>query len=135
MKGLDTSVLLALLEGDPGSKDFLRRLRGEEVATTEANLLELEYLAVRGPGRHRGARKEAVARLRRKITVLPIDERAVEACSHRLGKGAEAVPPLVGAMMGALEAAGCEELLTHDPPPKMGKWKVRISRIQFHHTK
>jgi len=135
MKALDTSVLLALLEGDPGAKEFLRRLRGEEVATTEANLLELEYLAVRGPERHRSSRRDAVARLRRKITVLPIDGRAVEASARHLGKGAEAAPPLVCAMMGALEANGCEELLTHDPPPNAGKWKVRVNRIQFRHTK
>lgn len=135
MKALDTSVLLALLEGEPGARDLLRRLHGIEVATTDANLLELAYLAARGPERHRSARREALARLRRKITVLPIDARAVEASSHRLGKGAEAAPPLVCAMMGALESSGCEELLSLDPPVPAGKWKVRVSRIRMHHAK
>jgi len=135
MKALDTSVLLALLEGAPGTKELLHRLRGEEVATTEANLLELEYLASRGAARHRGSRRDAVARLRQKITVLPIDARAVESSARHFGKGLEAAPPLVSAMMGALEANGCEELLTHDPLPSLGKWKVRVTRIQFHHTK
>ena len=135
MKALDSSVLLELLEGAPGTKELLHRLRGEELATTEANLLELEYLVARGPVRHRGSRRDAIARLRRKITVLPVDTRAVEACSRHLGKGAETAPPLVCAMMGALEATGCAELLTHDAFPAMGKWKVRVVRIQYHHTK
>jgi len=135
MKGLDTSILLDILEGAPGTKELLHRLHGEELATTEVNLLELEYLVARGPERHRGSRRDAVSRLRRKITVLPVDARSVEACSHHLGKGAEAAPPLVCAMMGALENAGCAELLTRDPPPAMGKWKVQVKRIQLRHTK
>jgi predicted nucleic acid-binding protein len=135
MKALDTSVLLALLEGESGVRELLRRLHGVEIATTEANLLELAYLATRGPERHRVARRDAIARLRRKITVLPIDARAVDATTHHLGKGGEGAPPLVGAMMGALEASGCEELLTLDPPPEMGKWKVRVNRIPLRHAK
>jgi len=135
MKALDTPVLLALLEGALGTKELLRRLHGEELATTEANLLELEYIVARGPAKHRGSRRDAITRLRRKITVLPIDARAVEACSHHLGKGAEAAPPLVGAMMGALEASGCAELLTRDPFAPEGRWKVRVTRIQYHHPK
>jgi len=135
VKALDTSVLLGLLEDAAGSKELLRRLRGEEVATTEANLLELEYIAAQGSGRHRASRRNAITRLRQKITVLPLDARAVEACSHHLGKGAEAAPPLVCAMMGALETNGCAELLTHDSPSIAGQWKVRVTRIQFHHSK
>jgi len=134
MKALDTPVLLAILEGAAGSKELLRRLRGEELATTEANLLELEYLVARGPEKHRRSRRDAITRLRRKITVLPVDARAVDVCSHYLGKGAETAPPLVCAMMGALEATGCAELLTHDLPVPMGRWKVRVTRIQFRHS-
>lgn len=135
MKALDTSVLLALLEGERGAQDLLKRLRGVEVATTEANLLELAYLAAVGPERHRAARREALGRLRRKITVLPIDARSVEAAARRIGKGAESAPPTVTAMMGALESTGCEELLTLESPITQGRWKVRVTRIRTHHTK
>lgn len=106
MKGLDTSVLLALLEGDRRTLNLLARLRGVELATTEVNLLELSYLAARGPPKVRVARREALDRLRRKITVLPIDGRAVEQAGRRLGKGSEKTPPHVLAMLGALEANG-----------------------------
>lgn len=135
MKALDTSVLLAFLEGEPGVKELLKHLRGVEVATTEANLLELAYLADRGPGGHRTARHAALGRLRRKVTVLPIDARSVETASRHLGKGAESAPPLVTAMMSALESYGCEELLTLDPPGSWGKWKVRVTRIRLTHPK
>lgn len=135
MKALDTSLLLALLEGLPGSRELLRQLRGEELATTEVNFLELEYLVARGPERHRRSRRDAIMRLRRKITVLPVDARAVEACARRLNKGAETAPPLVSAMLGALEAAGCSELLTHDPIPTTGKWRTHMRRIRLHNTK
>jgi len=135
MKALDTSVLLALLEGEPGARDLLKKLHGVEVATTEANLLELAYLAARGPERHRRARREAVARLRRKITVLPIDGHAVESASDHFGKGGEALALLAAAMMGALESNGCEELLTLDSPVPIGKWKVRVNHVRLRHTK
>lgn len=135
MKALDTSVLLALLEGEPGARELLKPLRGVEVATTEANLLELAYLAARGPARHRTARREALSRLRRKLTVLPIDARSGETAAHHLGKGDETPPPLVTAMMSALESYGCEELLTLDPPGSWGKWKVRTTRIRLRHNK
>jgi predicted nucleic acid-binding protein len=55
MKALDTPVLLAILEGVPAARDLLRRLKGSELATTEANLLELTLLASAGPrGRRTG---------------------------------------------------------------------------------
>lgn len=135
MKALDTSVLLSLLEGEPGARDLLKRLRGVEVATTEANLLELAYLAAEGPDRHRAARRDALRRLRRKITVLPIDARSAETALTRIGKGGEASSPLVTAMMGALESNGCEELLTLDGSLPGGKWKVRTTRIKLRGTK
>lgn len=114
MKGLDTSVLLALLEGDRGTRNLLTRLRGIELATTEINLLELSYLAARAPPRTRAARREVLDRLRRKITVLSIDSRAVDQAGRRLGKGSEKTPPHVLAMLGALESSGCDELFTHE---------------------
>lgn len=134
MKALDTSVLLSLLEGAPGAKELLRRLRGVEVATTEANLLELGILAAHGPERLRTARREALNRLRRKITVLPLDAKATDTAIRHLGKGPTGAPPLVTAMLGALESSGCEELLTLDPVAK-GKWRGRITRVSIRHPK
>jgi len=48
---------------------------------------------------------------------------------------AGAVAPSVLAMMGTLEAVGCEELLTLDPPVDYGKWRLKITRIRLNATK
>jgi predicted nucleic acid-binding protein len=126
MKAIDTPVLLALLHGSPRARDQIRRLKGSELATTEANLLELIQLAALSPARARSERISALSRLRQRITVLPIDARATEAVAKRLSKGSSRAP-LVSAMIGALEAYGCEELLTDRPellgPP--GRFKLR----------
>jgi predicted nucleic acid-binding protein len=135
MKGLDTSALLALLEGDLSVRDLLRRLRGVEFATTEANLLELTVIAHRGSTRSRRPRRDALERLRKKITVLPIDSRAVEQVDRHLQREGAVPPPLFLAMLGSLEAAGCDELFTREPVPGAGKWKLRITRIGRSHTK
>ncbi len=133
MKALDTPALLALLEGDGGVKDLLRRLRGHEVATTEANLLELALLSGRGSARS-GHRREALSRLRRKITVLPIDSRAIEEVARRSSRGELAgLAPHVAGMLAALEVAGCEELFTDAPLP--GRWRFRVSRVGHSHPK
>ena len=129
MKALDTSALLALLTGDRAAKDLLHRVRGVEVATTEVNLLELGYAAAKGPARHRGARRAALSRLRRKLTVLPLDDRAVEEASRRLLQGATGIPPLRLAILSILEVNGCEELLTSQTGPLPGKWRVKRARF------
>jgi predicted nucleic acid-binding protein len=129
MKALDTSVLIALLEGDRPARELVRKLRGVEVATTEANLLELSYLAGRGPVRARTRRREALDRLRRKITVLPIDQRAVSEAERCARKGHAPASPLVAGMLGALEAAGCDELYTADPGECGGRWRFRITKF------
>ncbi len=136
MKALDTSALLGLLEGDGSVRDLVRRLRGIELATTEANLLELTYLAARGNARSRNHRRETLERMRRKITVLPIDAKAVEHSGRHLSAGADALPPLVLAAMGALEAQGCEEVFTLETSAPPGRWKMRVTRIPASkHTK
>ena len=131
MKGLDTSILLGLLHGAPGAREWLRRLRGVEVATTEANLLELAIITAEATDRVRKTRRDALSKLRRRITVLPIDHRSVEDCANRLGRAALGASVQVLAMMGALEANGCDELFTLDPPSALGKWTLRVTRIQF----
>ena len=129
MKALDTPILLALLEGDRAAQDAIRRFRGHEVATTEANLLELVLIAG-GTGHARGARREAIGRLRRRLTVLPLDASAVNEIGRRAADKELARLPLhVLAMLGALEASGCEELLT-DQTALPGKWRFKISHLR-----
>jgi predicted nucleic acid-binding protein len=135
MKGFDTSVLLALLEGDRSAKDLVRKLKAVEVATSEVNLLELATLIGKGPARARGRRREALDRLRRKLTVLPIDSRAVAKAEQRILKGAGPASPMLAGMLGALEAAGCDEFFTTDPQESGGRWGFRITRFTRHATK
>jgi len=135
MKALDTSVLLALLEGDRSARDLVRKLREVEVGTTEANLLELAYLAARGTPRTRGRRREALGRLRRKLTVLPIDLRAVEAAEGGILRREAPTTPLLAGMLGALEAAGCDELFTSDPQEFRGRWRFQVTRFTRHTPK
>ena len=129
MKGLDTGVLLALLQGSARAREQLRRLRGSEVATTEANLLELAYLAGTGSPKARGARLAALERLRQRLTVLPIDARSTAEAAQRVSRLPERIPPTVAAMLGALEAAGCDELLTDDRRTIAGDWGFKVKVI------
>jgi len=130
VKALDTTVLLAILEGDKASRALLRRLRGIEIATTEANMLELAFLAVRAPKPRRGARLVDLERMRRKLTVIPIDPAAVREGSKALAAHSTATPPIsTWAMLGALEAAGCDELITSDPGRIQGKWRFKLTRF------
>jgi predicted nucleic acid-binding protein len=133
MKGFDSSTLLALLEGKRVAKDLLTRLRGVEIATTEMNLLELAYLAAVASPKARAPRRAAVERLRRKMTVLPVDSKAVEQASRRLGRGSERTSPTVLAMCGAFEANGCDELFTLDAEIDPGKWRFKITRLTNYH--
>lgn len=126
MKALDTSLLLGLLEGDPRVRATLRRWRGMEIATTEANLLELYTIAWCVPGRRGAARVSALERLRRHLTVLPLDSRSVEMASGRVPKDNPATPLMLG-MLTALEANGCDELATERPSEIPGRWAFRVS--------
>ena len=135
MKGLDTPALLAILRGERGARELLRRLRGHEIATTELNLLQLELLAAGVPARARAARRLALDRLRRKLTVLPIDARAVgEAARHLSPKDRSAGSTELG-VLGALEANGCDEFYTPvSRLPGVG-WRVRAVRFRSSDTK
>lgn len=119
MKGLDTPILLAILHDSPSAKDLLKALRGEELATTELNMFELRTLATEGPRAQRETRETALARLRRRVTVLPITGDSVRASVRFLRGRARAFDcqPLV---WGTLAAAGCGEWITTRPfaPPK-----------------
>ena len=135
MKALDTSVLLALLEGERSARDLVRKLGDVEVATTEVNFLELAYLAGKGSAKVRSKRREALGRLRRKLTVIPIDSRAIGEAESNVLRGDAPASPLVAAMLGALEAAGCDELYTTDPGDCRGRWRFQVTRFTKHRTK
>ena len=129
MKALDTPVLLSLLEGDVRVRQALKRARGEELATTEANLLELAMIAAEGPARGRAGRMTALGRLRRRLTVLPFDPRAGDEVQRRAQREGRLPSPTVLAMLASLETSGCEELLTDDPRQIPGKWRFRVAGI------
>lgn len=136
MKGLDTSVLLALLRGDRSAREVLSRLGGVELATTEINLLELHSVAAKGKPGGRVARREVVNRLHQKMTVLPIGNRAVEQASRQLyARNAMNLPHVIAAL-GALEANGCDELFTYDRNlVNSGKWRFKITVLKHRATK
>lgn len=127
MKGIDTPVLLAILEGGTAAKTLLHRLRGVEVATTEANMLELTLIASRGPPRARVSRLRALDRLRRRVTVLPIDSGAVGAAASHLSKGENPLGPT--AMAGAFDRAGCDEVYVSESFPLSGKWRFHVIKF------
>ena len=74
MKALDSPALLAILEGRKEASWILREIAGEEACTTEVNLFELEAAVLSDRRGDRARRLAALERLRRRITVLPVNE-------------------------------------------------------------
>jgi len=112
VKALDTPILLRLLRGDEKVRSLLRSFRGEEMATTEWNLLELE-LALRAdarPGRER--RRAALAMLRRRLTVLPLDEGASKASGEVRGDPRSPAELIQFAILATLQSRGCDTWVT-----------------------
>ena len=136
MKALDAELLTSILEGDPQTKDLFRKLRGAEVAATELALLEVSLRAEEAPVAPRRGRRTAAERLRRKLTALPIDGRAVvEAARHASGGLPRGESLLRLAEFGALEAYGCTELFTAARAAPGGKWRFRVIHVETTHTK
>ncbi|MCI4324302.1 MAG: PIN domain-containing protein [Thermoplasmata archaeon] len=131
MKGLDTPVLLEILAGGPSATKLLRGLAGEELCTTEANFFELETIARSDRGAALERRLAALERLRRGMTVLPLDERAGRAAAIRSKGDPQGLPTDLWLVWGALEANGCTEWITSPSAlvPK-GPGKVRTRRIK-----
>ncbi len=129
MKAIDTPVLVELLRGRPTARSLLKHLQGEELATTEINLFELEAIACAGPRKGRDNRRAALERLRHKLTVLPIDARAVSAAAALSMGRLETVSSSEWLMLGAASASGCSEWLTTNsarPPKDLGKLVVKL---------
>ncbi len=129
MKALDTWALLGILEGEAFAKKLLKQLRGVEVATTEVSLLELSILAEVGSAKGRAARRASVERLRRKLTVLPVDSKAVSEAGHRGSVKLRGEELLRLLEWGALEANGCEEVFTRSKITPGGRWRFRVTRV------
>ncbi|HEV2230730.1 MAG TPA: PIN domain-containing protein [Thermoplasmata archaeon] len=137
MKGLDTPILLGILRGEAWTHPLLKRLTGEEVATTSANLLELEVIARRDASAGRDRRLVALERLKRSLTVVQLDERAA-----RLGAEIASKDPMRAAsgqtwhMIGALDASGCSEWWTTQearwPPGGKAKTVVWNRKVSNH---
>jgi predicted nucleic acid-binding protein len=128
MKGLDTPVLLTILHDSPSAKELLKSLRGEELATTELNMFELRTLAAEGPRAQRNGREDALARLRRRITVLSINADSVQGAG-RFFKGSYRATDYQPLVWATLAAAGCGEWVTtrrYAPPKGTLPFKLRI---------
>lgn len=129
MKALDSWVLLGILEGESFAKGLFTQLRGVEVATTEVSLLELSLLADVGSAKGRSARRAIIERLRRKLTVLPIDARATAEAARRGSVKLRGEELLRLLEWGALEAYGCDELFTRSRILPPGKWRFKIHKV------
>jgi len=129
MKALDTPILLAILHDSPSAKDLLKGLRGEELATTELNMYELAVLSAEGSRAHLAAREAALARLRRRLTVLPITSESLRGVG-RLTRTKGQAPSYLPLIWGTLAAAGCAEWITTKAfSPSKGDvpFKVRLT--------
>ncbi|HEV8049256.1 MAG TPA: hypothetical protein VGP88_01550, partial [Thermoplasmata archaeon] len=85
---------------------------GEELCTTEANLFELEAFARQQKGGALERRLAAIERLRRGLTVLPLDEKAGRAAAASWRHGGQGLTALSWMILGALAASGCNEWFT-----------------------
>ncbi len=130
MKALDTPALLSILHDTAAGRELLKSLRGEEIATTELQMFELRVLAAHAGPAERAARETALAKLRRRLTVLPVTAESVSEAGRFLradprGTGGAAL------VWGTLAAAGCSEWITTKLyAPSRGKFpfKVRVIR-------
>lgn len=110
MRCIDTPLLEALLRGRASSVRWQKLIRdGGELATTEVNLLELAQRGLPGPPSSAARRLGALERVRKCLTVLPLDaegsRRAVglmleskRGGLHSKGGGVELEPLLVAAI-------------------------------------
>ncbi len=112
MKGLDSPVLIALLRGDSAVRPLLDSISRDEVGTTEWDLLEVERAARADPSPGRQRRLLSVERLRRAVTVLPLDERAARLASPRVTAKDGTIQLATIWKLAALEAAGADEWYT-----------------------
>ena len=130
MIGLETPVLVHLLEGGRWSGALLQRLRGQEVATTEVNLFELGALAeAPGAAKRSAARRGAVEMLRKRLTVLPIDSATSKAAHAMAVKDLRGLAEGTVLVLGALHAAGCREVIVDGRSYPRTAGPVRLTQL------
>ncbi|MCI4331503.1 MAG: PIN domain-containing protein [Thermoplasmata archaeon] len=112
MKGLDAPILLAILRGRPEVKALLRALHGEELATPELVMFELEAMARADPASGRERRLAALDKLRRRLTVLPFDEQSARVASTIVAGQRHRISTASALLIGVLDAHGCSEWIT-----------------------
>ncbi len=136
MKSVDASFLRGLLEGDPRILGFVSTLRGERLVTTEIEYAALLKMAEAGPKLRRKARREAVRRLRERMTVIPVDDRASRVLEVALTDGALGGSPLSNLhSLCALEASGCDVVYSLGNPRVGRGWRLKpvcLSRYNTH---
>lgn len=136
MRGIDSPLLLALLEGRPEGRALIEGQADEELCTTEVNLFELEALARAGGRDGRARRLAALDRLRHKISVLPVDERASRAAAALAAQSRVSLPASTWLFLGSLQAAGATEVLTTDASGLSGlNGPMKITSVRRRHSK
>jgi predicted nucleic acid-binding protein len=126
MKAIDTPILLDLLRHRPNARKLLRELGGEELGTTELNMLELLGIAESEGKAGVEKRRAALTRLRGRLTVLPVDESATETAAKARGAVVR-LPWTSRLILSTLEAHGCLEWHTTReaaPPGRYGRVNV-----------
>jgi|GEM_PF-627899 len=114
MRGLDTPVLLALLDGQPAARRLFDGAPADAFVTTEVNLFELETLArQRSPGR--SGRLAALERLRRRLAVLPLESGGARRAALFAADSKGGLSSSDALVLGILDAHGASELVTNDP--------------------
>jgi hypothetical protein len=99
------------------------------LATTELNLLELEYAGRAASAAGRDRRIASIDRLRRKLTVLSVDGRSVRLTAQWMARFKRPMNPWMWVILGILEANGCSEWIVGSPPlvvhPGLAAVKIR----------
>ncbi|MCI4363514.1 MAG: type II toxin-antitoxin system VapC family toxin [Thermoplasmata archaeon] len=129
MIAVDTPVLLDLLRGREPARKLLEEAADEEIATTELNLFELHLLSegLGKPGVER--RRAALENLRRRLTVLPVDESAANVASRTPPKGS-GWSPTTRLVLSTLESHGCGTWHTLRSVARPGKLRT-ITVVEY----
>ncbi|MGA7922630.1 MAG: type II toxin-antitoxin system VapC family toxin [Thermoplasmata archaeon] len=130
MKALDTPVLQDLLRGRQSARKAIQAWSEEELATTELTLFDLEVAARVDPRPGRERRLAALDRLRRKVSVLPVDARAVRWAGE--ARAQYRVRPATALALGILESTGVTDWLVGPPKVSVGRSRSHVRLVQYH---
>lgn len=130
MKALDTPVLLAFLRGRPSARKAIQAWSEDELATTELTLFDLEVAARTDPSPGKEHRLAALERLRRKVTVLPVDARASRWAAE--ARARYRMKPLTALALGVLETNGVTDWLVGPPKVSVARPHIRVRLTQYH---